>query len=236
MPIGKQKYDDTEITQEELKEKYDDLIKEALLKADSNLEVKRADEIAKPGCITSDIIARIMYSDIVIADVTYPNPNVFYELGLRHACKAGTIIIRDETGPKTPFDIAHLRHIQYNNTATGLKKLADDIKQQLEFIYSNPTEPDNQLLEQAKLMSYRFMQYATPTEDPEQSKIEVLEAMFQSPELMSIALRKSNGEEISQSELMNALLSNPDSSSKLFRILAKSGAISLKDFNLKRKE
>lgn len=66
------------------------------MKARPNLEIVRADEVAFPGTMTTDIITRIMHSDYVIADVSYPNPNVFYELGLRHACRVGTIIIKDK--------------------------------------------------------------------------------------------------------------------------------------------
>jgi len=129
MPIGDQEIGGIKITAAELKSKYDDLIKEAILKVIPYLEVVRADEVSAPGMITSDILTRIMHSDLVVVDVTYPNPNVFYELGLRHACRPGTIIIKDENGPSIPFDIAHLRYIQYKNTATGLKALSDKLRQ-----------------------------------------------------------------------------------------------------------
>ena len=86
MPIGDQDVGNIKVAASELKAKYDDLIKEAIAKANPLLEVVRADEVSGPGMITSDIITRIMHSDLVVVDVTYPNPNVFYELGLRHAC------------------------------------------------------------------------------------------------------------------------------------------------------
>ena len=95
MAIGEQSHDGTTVSAKELRSHYDDLIKEALLKARPNLEITRADDVAAPGAITSDILTRIMHSDLVVADVTYPNPNVYYELGLRHASKNGTVIIRD---------------------------------------------------------------------------------------------------------------------------------------------
>ncbi len=232
MPIGDQKFGEISVTQQQLREKYDNLIKEALLKADESLDVRRADDIAKPGCITNDIISRVMYSDLVIADVTFPNPNVYYELGLRHACRPGTIIIRDKSGPRTPFDIAHLRHIPYSDTSTGLKELSENLRKQIQYIDDNPTEPDNLLLDQAKLTSYRFTQYGQPERDPDQSKMELIQAMLHSPELMKIAIRKSQGEEIDNAEMLTAMLSNPESSSRLFQILAKSGAISLNDINI----
>ncbi len=78
MPIGDQEVEGRTVTATELKSKYDDLIKETLRRADPSLEIVRSDEIALPGTITSDILTRIMHSDYVLADVTYPNPNVFY--------------------------------------------------------------------------------------------------------------------------------------------------------------
>ncbi len=235
MPIGDQTYGDISVSQRDLRERYDNLITEALLQADNTLDVMRADDIAKPGCVTNDIVNRIMFSDVVVADVTYPNPNVYYELGLRHACRPGTIIIRDESGPKAPFDIAHLRYIPYCDTSTGLKELTRELRKHLDYLYANPAEPDNQLLDQAKLTGYKFVQYAKQQEDPEQSKIELVEAMLHSPELMEIAIRKSQGKAIDQTEVMSALLSNPDSASRLFQILAKSGAISLEDLQISKK-
>src|SRR5689334_7551053 len=87
--IGDQEHDGVKITAHELRRRYDDLIKEALQRADPDLDIVRADDVANAGTITTDIVTRIMHSDLVVADVTYPNPNVFYELGLRHACKTG---------------------------------------------------------------------------------------------------------------------------------------------------
>src|SRR6202012_660503 len=99
MAIGEQEYNGKKVTSQELKSKYDDLIREALLKASPGINVVRADDIALPGSISSDILTHIMHADYVVADVTYPNPNVYYELGLRHASRPGTIIIRDGAGP-----------------------------------------------------------------------------------------------------------------------------------------
>jgi len=128
MPIGDQEFNGMKATADELKQRYNDLIKEAIQKADPLLEVVRADEVSEPGSITTDIITRIMQSHLVVAAATYPNPNVFYELGLRHACRVGTVIIRDKNGPKPPFDIVTLRHIEYENTPTGLKALSEKLR------------------------------------------------------------------------------------------------------------
>jgi len=227
MPIGDQTINGATITYAELKQRYDDLIKEAINKADPHLEVVRADDIALPGTITSDILTRIMHSDLVIADVTFPNPNVFYELGLRHACKPGTIIIMDKNGPKVPFDIAHLRHIEYENTPTGLKELSENLKKYIIHFLNNPSHPDNHLLELAKLTGYKFQNYGKDDYDPDEEKMSVFLSIMQHPDLMEIFMRKGAGEPVDNAEIFQAFMRHPDIAGTLFKAMVKSGEISL---------
>jgi len=79
------------------------------------LTVVRADSIDKPGIITRQIIDYIMRSRLVIADLSFHNPNVFYELALRHAIKLPIVqIIR--ASDKVPFDVNQMRTIQIDPT------------------------------------------------------------------------------------------------------------------------
>jgi hypothetical protein len=64
----------------------------------------RADFVTQTGSITRDLLSRLYRSDAVLADLTDLNPNVFYELGVRHALRAGTILIALK-GTKPPFDV-----------------------------------------------------------------------------------------------------------------------------------
>ena len=74
------------------------------------LKVVRADAIDSPGLITNQIIEFILRSRLVIADLSFHNPNVFYELALRHVSRLPTIqIVRK--GDKIPFDIGNFRTI-----------------------------------------------------------------------------------------------------------------------------
>lgn len=231
MPIGDQVIDGTIISQSELKNKYDDLIKEALLNARPNLEIVRADDISLPGTITTDIIARIMHSDYVVADVTYPNPNVFYELGLRHACKPGTIIIKDSAGPRVPFDIAHLRYIEYENTPSGLKDLSKRLVQLFGHLDNNPGRPDNHLLEHAQLTNYEFPDYKKS--DDMLPEVSAMMGLLQSPDLLSMILKQQSGEEVDESALLQAVISNPNVVQPFLTAMVKSGDLS---FSGKRKK
>ncbi|MFN3290640.1 MAG: hypothetical protein ACK410_09510 [Acinetobacter sp.] len=171
------------VSQDELKANYDALIKEAINSANPELEVLRADESLSQGMISSDIMTKLMFSDFVVVDITYPNPNVFYELGLRHACKAkGTIIIKDKNSKSVPFDISHLRYIEYTNTPAGLKQLKENLKATF-FEYSTTKKTyDNQFQEQAKLTNFEFPSYAKLGE----AKAKVLNAFIETPEMIDM--------------------------------------------------
>jgi len=81
--------------------------------AEHEYSVIRADLIAEPGLITSQIIEHIIKDDLVIADLTGQNPNVFYELAIRHFVGKQVIQII-EKGEAIPFDVGGIRTIQVN--------------------------------------------------------------------------------------------------------------------------
>lgn len=74
----------------------------------------RADEISEPGLITSQAIQHIVNAPLVIADLTERNPNVFYELAVRHATRKPLVqlIKKDE---QVPFDVAGMRTISIDH-------------------------------------------------------------------------------------------------------------------------
>ena len=65
------------------------------------------------GNITEDIFDNLYKADIVIADLTDQNPNVLYELGIRHALRDSTILITQSL-KDIPFDLRYLACIEYN--------------------------------------------------------------------------------------------------------------------------
>lgn len=85
-----------------------------------------AHQIADTGSITHGIIEHILEDRLVIADITELNPNVMYELAVRH-CAAKPIITIAEEGTKLPFDIADQRTVFYINDAQGIIDLQDQL-------------------------------------------------------------------------------------------------------------
>ena len=101
-------------------------------------KVDRADLLTSPGIITHQIIDKILSCDLIIADLTDHNPNVFYELALSHAFGKPVIPIIKE-GQKIPFDNNQVRTIFYNHN--DLDNVADCKKQIKEYIISVEKDP-----------------------------------------------------------------------------------------------
>ncbi|MFI0982140.1 hypothetical protein ACH4SP_34685 [Streptomyces sp. NPDC021093] len=90
----------------------------------------RADRIAHAGDINDQICRHVIESDLVIADVSGGNPNVMYELGLRHITGKATVHI-GEAG-QLPFDIASIRTIRYQRARSHLAGARKEIEIALE--------------------------------------------------------------------------------------------------------
>lgn len=111
------------------------------------LKVVRADRIGKPGMITAQIIEHIFRSKLVIADLSYHNPNVFYELCLRHVRRLPTVqIIR--RADKIPFDLEQFRTIQIDTSniyamVPNLQTYKAEIATQVRTALKDPDATDN---------------------------------------------------------------------------------------------
>ena len=92
--------------------KHSDMVLEALIRRalDREWDVVRADQITTPGMISGQVIEHLLHSGLVVADLSFHNPNVFYELALRHAIGKPTVhLIR--SGDLIPFDLKDFRTI-----------------------------------------------------------------------------------------------------------------------------
>jgi len=104
----------TPIGEEDSEERrHSDFLMEYIIKpavAEFGLTVVRADQMGKPGMIGKQVIEHILNARLVIADLSFHNPNVFYELCLRHATRLPTVQVK-RTVDKIPFDLNQYRTI-----------------------------------------------------------------------------------------------------------------------------
>ncbi len=100
--------------------------------SDCGYKAVRADKIDKPGMITSQVIQHIVDDPLVIADLTGNNPNVFYELAIRHVIRKPFIQIIKK-GERIPFDVAGTRtinvdHHDLDSVGEAKKEIVNQIK------------------------------------------------------------------------------------------------------------
>ncbi|HXQ37714.1 MAG TPA: hypothetical protein VN843_27140, partial [Anaerolineales bacterium] len=85
-------------------------VEKALSTVEPKLRVVRADKITQPGMITKQVLEYLLKSRLVVADLSYHSPNVFYELAVRHATGKPVIHIK-RTSDALPFDNKDFRTI-----------------------------------------------------------------------------------------------------------------------------
>ena len=122
--------------------------------AELGLTARRADQIDRAGLITQQIFEHIAKSRICVADLSFNNPNAFYELGVRHLCKLPTVqIIRK--GDKIPFDVSQGRTIKIDMTdvysvldsvESAKKELKQHLRHALSDDYKGEDNPVNTYL------------------------------------------------------------------------------------------
>jgi hypothetical protein len=117
---------------------YDEVYKDVVEEVVKNFEVKalRADEMAGPGLIISDIVREIGSSQLVIADISpTANANVYFEVGYALALNKPTILLARK-GTPLPFDVAGFRVLFYENTIGGKGRLENGLRKHLDAILS----------------------------------------------------------------------------------------------------
>jgi hypothetical protein len=93
--------------------------------------VIRSDHEALGGIIHTSMFERLLLADVVVTDISIPNPNVYYELGVRHATRPrATITMGNFNEWSVPFDIAPLRHLTYA-LAEAMVSDADELRSAL---------------------------------------------------------------------------------------------------------
>lgn len=130
----------------QFKEVLDYVIKPAFEESDYKYAVVRADDINRTGSFIKDILENIYSSHIVVADLTNQNPNVFYELGVRHSLRPRTILISQNLDD-IPSDLREYRTIIYDTSAKGAITFKKKIKEFIKEINKEPERLDNPVLD-----------------------------------------------------------------------------------------
>ena len=96
---------------------YEDIIKRGVERLNNEgLVIKciRSDEVERAGLIQERMIEYIADADVAVVDITTQNPNVFYELGVRHALRDRVTVLLRRKGTSNPFNIAGMTAIEYD--------------------------------------------------------------------------------------------------------------------------
>jgi hypothetical protein len=108
-------------------------IKEACARAGAYCE--RVEEQIFHEPILDRIYNQIAKADIVIADMSGRNPNVFYEVGYAHAIGKTTVLLTNKADD-IPFDLKHFPHLIYS--ATGLASMRTELTKRIAHYVKNP--------------------------------------------------------------------------------------------------
>lgn len=136
-PIGDQDSPERKRADQILKHVIEPIVKEFKYK------IVRADKISKPGIITSQIIDHIMNDELVIADLSGHNPNVFYELAVRHVIQKPVIQIIQK-GEKIPFDVSTQRTIEIDHKdLDSAEEARNELQKQIKAVEKDPSLVDS---------------------------------------------------------------------------------------------
>ncbi len=148
MPYGKRK--DADGNEIDFDLVYKDIIQEPIEK--TGFTPLRCDEIMQAGSIHQDMFRHIATDDLAIVDITMLNPNVFYELGVRHALKPAVTILIKNRGTAIPFNIQGERVIQYPAENGSTRDARQTIQNFIEagLMSNTPDSPIFNLLQDAR--------------------------------------------------------------------------------------
>jgi nucleoside 2-deoxyribosyltransferase len=120
---------------------------------DLGFRIEVAHRLSKAGSITNQVIELLLSADLVVANLTDLNPNVMYELAVRHAVRKPVVILADQA-TNLPFDVADERTIFYTNDMAGVPELARKLRA-IAAAAVEDEQPDNPIYRGAKALIMR---------------------------------------------------------------------------------
>lgn len=182
----------------------------------------RVDQINDANSITQTIIDQLEDADLVIADISGHNPNVFYEMGFRTRTNKPIIHLKTKN-ERLPFDVNTIRTFEYDLTdldsvANIKERLAKTIKS---FNYTEQEEVSNNEDSESNTSSIMPVLYQILDSINElKSNIknfntETLGTVISS---MQSSQPKISSDTALQMQLINGLFNNPDNAIKLVEL------------------
>lgn len=110
--------------------------------SDADLYCERVDEQVFLGSMLERIYSQISKADLLVADMTGKNANVFYEVGYAHALGKNVVLLTS-VASDIPFDLKHFPHIVYGNE---IKTLRSSLARHLKYLATEePSRGDTQI-------------------------------------------------------------------------------------------
>lgn len=221
-PIGDEKSPTRDVADKVLRH----LVKKAL---GPDYEVERADADANPGEITPRIISSILEADLIVADLSGANPNVFYEVAIAHGFRKPTVHIQ-KADEALPFDIKDVRTVRYNiNDPDELEKNQKTLREYAGFATKNPEKLSTPLSS-----AQRFASVQQSSNPIAESNVQVLEALTALRDEVRRAVRAAGGRSgTGRRDVLERLRMEEANNDSLREILAralKAGRIEPSDF------
>lgn len=183
------------------------------------------DQINDSDSITQTIIEKLLSAELVIADISGHNPNVFYEMGYRK-CTNKPIIHLKKKGESIPFDVNTVRTFEYDLTDLDSVEVVKNRLQQtistfsFESVDNTPkqdTEQSMQLFSEILPMLYQIQDSLTELKEQISKKdTETIQAIMQTS--LNNAAKEEPADAIMIKTLLPELMKNPAAFQNLMKI------------------
>jgi len=117
---------------------YEDFVRPVLVDR-CHLQPERGDDVFGSNVVMDDIAESIRRANLIIADLTGRNANVFYEVGIAHALNK-QVLLMTQSIEDVPFDLRHRRALVYEYSPRGCKKLEKDLFDNVQNMLQHPSK------------------------------------------------------------------------------------------------